>query len=77
MNYWTAQIHYISEKMDITEKPMVEELKDFEDAAIGQFSNTVWTKGFRKTTAPSTWELVSPYRITQIFIIQQKQKYGI
>ncbi len=78
MNYYTLQIKYGS-----TKEPETEELKDLattpetEKKFISDIRERLFTTGFQISTAPGTWEFISPFRIITVFFIKQDKKYGV
>lgn len=74
--YYTFQVK-LHRKAEGTDEPETHEFRDCNDQRIQQLRNDVWTKGLRINHSPTMWEIVSPFSIKQVFIIQQDKKYNL
>jgi len=68
MKYYTLQVKTVDNK--------VHEFKDIEETHLDAVKSRVWTQGVKVQTAPKAWELIGPFHISQVFLIQQEGKYG-
>jgi hypothetical protein len=75
MDYFTLQVTYNNPTHD---KAEVIEFKDIEGwINVKQFQHSIWVSGFRKQLTPTSWELISPFRITRALVMKQDTKYAI
>jgi len=52
-------------------------LQDFDEVMRTDFLRRVWACGWPVATSPSTVQVISPFVIKHVFIIQQDKKYEI
>lgn len=53
------------------------ETHEFKNCTAGQaaqFRQQVWSVGIRVVQSPGVWEILSPFTISQFFIIEQNEK---
>jgi len=77
MDYFTLQVTYSKQGNKIGEVETIE-FKDIESwDNVKKFQSGIWTNGIRIQLTPTSWELISPFRINKAMIIKQAFKYKI
>lgn len=74
--YYTfqVQLHRID---TLTNAGETHEFRDCTGARIKELRIEAFTQGIKINHTPTTWEVLSPQQIKQIFIIQQDKKYAL
>jgi hypothetical protein len=74
--YYTMQVK-LSEGYTVAGNNTIE-FKDIEGTEMNiRACQDAWTRGVKLQTAPGTYQLVSPFLISEIFLIKQDKKYSI
>lgn len=60
---FTLQVHIVGGE--------VLEYRNLNDLQLQNARQTLYTQGAKNRTAPGTWEIISPYRISTAYIIEQ------
>ncbi len=74
--YFTFQVK-LHRKEQGTDEPETHEFKDCDEQRAGILRNDVFTKGIRINHSPTSWEIISPFMVKQVFIFQQDKKFGL
>ncbi len=69
--YFTIQIK-VSGNPDTTE-----EIKDLTEDHMKQFWRLLWVQGVKIQRTPTSWEVISPFRIISAFVLLQDKKYQL
>jgi hypothetical protein len=73
MKYYTFQVHITSG--GLKQADQVLEFKDIEESMMHARWKEIFKSGVKVQSAPLTWEIISPFRIRTVFIVEQPFKY--